>query len=210
MLSTAVEKNKSKKLLLNLAILASHAYKLIEWKKFPGVAAMRKKTKNMVVIIFFLFSLLGGNLAGAADEASLPAALQTYAAKTGTDPKSFEPRQTAFVDLNGDGVKDALLLLQGPAWCGSGGCTMLVFQGVPGGFKFVSRSTLIRAPLLVSATKSKGWRDLVVEISGGGGSTPKRVALKFNGRNYPLNPSVQPALPKKPPLQGETVFQAES
>ncbi len=170
---------------------------------------MLKNTKITIVIISLVLSLLVGNWAEAAGEESLAAALQAYADKTGAEVKSFEPRQTAFVDLNGDGVKDALLLLQGPTWCGSGGCTMLVFQGIRDGFKFVSHSTLIRGPLLVSAAKTRGWRDLVVEVAGGG-TTPKKVALKFDGCKYPLNPSVQPALPEDAPLPGETVFKPGS
>jgi len=171
---------------------------------------MLKKKRISVFFITLVLSFIGGTLAGGATaEESLTAALQAYAAKTSADPKSFEPRQTAFVDLNGDGIKDALLLLQGTAWCGTGGCTLLVFQGARDGFTFISSSSLIRGSLLVSTATTNGWRDLVVDVSGGG-MAPKKVALKFNGRTYPLNPSVQPALPKNAACQGETVFQPES
>jgi hypothetical protein len=170
---------------------------------------MLEHTKITMVTISLVLSLLVGTPAAAAEQESLTVALQAYANKTGAEVKSFEPRQTAFVDLNGDGVKDALLLLQGPTWCGSGGCTMLVFQGVQGGFKFISRTTLISGPLLVSTAMTKGWRDLVVEVAGGGRS-PKKVALKYNGSKYPLNPSLQPALPKNASFPGETLFQPES
>ncbi len=168
---------------------------------------MGKKICLAMIVIVLACSCVKTVGAGEAPQAeALAAALQAYATKTGDDVKTFEPRQTAFMDLNGDGVKDALVLLEGRDWCGSGGCTLLVLKGVKDGFKFVSRSTLIRGPLLVSDKKSKGWSDLVVDVSGGG-MPPKKVALKFNGRKYPLNPSVQPALPPKAALTGETVFQ---
>jgi len=128
-------------------------------------------------------------------------ALRAYLAKTGDDPKSANPHQTAQVDLNGDGRQDALVLLQNPYWCGTGGCTMLVFKGTKSGFEFVSRSSLIRSPVLVSETKTHGWRDFIVEVSGSG-ATPRRVALKYTGSKYPLNPSTQPPLPKKQPVKG--------
>lgn len=108
------------------------------------------------------------------------------------------------MDLNGDGVKDALVL-QRPSWCGTGGCTLLLSKGHKDNFTIVSRSTLVRGPLLVSDHRTKGWRDLVLEVSGGG-KAPKKVALKFNGRKYPLNPPVLPALPKDAQVSGETVF----
>jgi putative lipoprotein len=143
---------------------------------------------------------------GADSPDSLNQALLAYFAKTGTDPKYINPRQAAKVDLNGDGYPDALVLLQNPMYfCGTGGCTMLVFKGTKSGFEFVSRSTLIRGPVLVSETKTHGWRDLIVEVSGGG-MPPKKVALKYTGSKYSLNPSTLPELPKNQPLKGTKVF----
>lgn len=36
--------------------------------------------------------------------------------------------QTRLYDLNQDGIDDAVVLLSGMEWCGSGGCTLLVFR----------------------------------------------------------------------------------
>jgi hypothetical protein len=139
-------------------------------------------------------------------KSDLNQALLAYLAKTKTDPKYINPHQTAQVDLNGDGHQDVLVLLQNPMYfCGTGGCTMLVFKGTKPGFEFVSRSTLIRGPVLVSETKTHGWRDLIVKVSGGG-IAAKQVALKYSGSKYPLNPSTLPALPKNQPLKGKKVF----
>ena len=133
-------------------------------------------------------------------------ALLAYLAKKGDDPKYADPHKTAQIDLNGDGIQDALVLMENPMYfCGTGGCTMLVFKGTKSGFEFVSRSSLIRSPVLVSDAKTHGWRDLLVEVSGGG-ATPKKVALKFTGSKYPLNPSTQPPLPKKQPFKGTKAF----
>jgi hypothetical protein len=136
-------------------------------------------------------------------------ALLAYLAKTGVDKKYVDPHRTAHVDLNGDGLQDALVLLENPMYCGTCGCTMLVFKGTKSGFEFVSRSTCIRSPVLVSDTRTHGWRDLIVEVSGGG-VAPKQAALKYTGSKYPLNPSTLPALPKKQPLKGTKVLQDES
>jgi hypothetical protein len=136
-------------------------------------------------------------------------ALLAYLAKTGVDPKYANPHQTARIDLNGDGRQDAIVLLESPIYfCGTGGCTMLVFKGTPSGFEFVSRSTLIRGPVLVSDTNTHGWRDLIVEVSGGG-IAPKQVALKYTGSEYPPNPSTLPPLPKDQPLKGAKVFEGK-
>jgi putative lipoprotein len=142
-------------------------------------------------------------------KSDLDHALFAYLVKTGDDPQYANPHQTAQIDLNGDGHQDALLLLQNPIYfCGTGGCTMLVFKGTQSGFEFVSRSTLIRGPVLVSETKTRGWRDLIVEVSGGG-IAPKQVALKYTGSKYPMNPSTLPALPKNQLLKGTKIFQGK-
>jgi putative lipoprotein len=162
------------------------------------------------ILILILCSAITFGAAAAVPAAeppdSLNRALLAYLAQQGIDPQNLNPHQTALIDLNGDGRQDALVLLQNPIYfCGTGGCTLLVFQGTKSGFKFVSTTALIRSPVLVSDTRTHGWRDLIVEVSGGG-IAPKRVALKYTGRKYPLNPSTLPPLPKNQPLTGTKVL----
>lgn len=109
------------------------------------------------------------------------------------------------IDLNGDGTLDAIVVLIGSYWCGSGGCTMKVFHGHDRHFHPVSTSTLIRTPITVSDRKTNGWRDLIVEVSGGG-IKPKKVALKYDGKKYPLNPSTLPEISSKTVIKGKVLF----
>lgn len=95
-------------------------------------------------------------------------------------------------DLDGDGVAEKLLLMQGPAWCGSGGCTLLVLEQAGTTFKQRARVSVTRAPIRVAPTTSHGWHDLVVRV-GGGGSGARDAVLRFNGARYPGNPTVPPA-----------------
>lgn len=97
----------------------------------------------------------------------------------------------ALVDLNDDGTQDAIVLLEGSAWCGSGGCTMLVLQGRDNGYAKVSRSTVTNPPIRVAESRHQGWRDLIVDSDGA-----SRV-MRFAGQGYPLNPSMQPAAEQK-------------
>lgn len=113
--------------------------------------------------------------------------------------------EVEYVDLNDNGRDDALVLLTSQNWCGSGGCTLLVFEGSTQGFEFVSRSTVVNKPIVVSETRTSGWRDLIVTIGGGGGSSGQ-VALKFNGETYPVNPSMQPLLDGNQPIRGLAAF----
>jgi uncharacterized protein len=114
-----------------------------------------------------------------------------------------------YVDLNGDSTLDAIVILSGSYWCGTGGCTMLVFTGQGSTFKLLSRSSLVRPPLTVAETKTKGFRDLILDVSGGG-MPAKKVALKFDSTGYPENPSDQPALPKNAKILGKVLFPPNS
>jgi len=99
----------------------------------------------------------------------------------------------AFVDLNDDAIADAVVLFEGPYWCGSGGCTMEIYRGTKGGFTFVSRSTITLPPIRVSGEKRNGWKTLIVVSRGTG-----PVLLRFTGGRYPSTSSF---LPRATPSQ---------
>lgn len=136
-----------------------------------------------VWVVFFL--LLAPPLYARDEPPGLSAAVQAFAEKRG-DPV-LPPFRHALTDLDGDSRDDAVVLLQGRNWCGSGGCTLLVFRGTNGDFAFVSGSTITREPIRISTDKRKGWKTLIVYSKGKGD-----VLMRFNGKRYPLNPSSQP------------------
>jgi hypothetical protein len=130
--------------------------------------------------------------AAAASRAEEPAAL-TAALRAHFDlaEGAITPQHRyALVDLDGDGLPDAVVLVLDRAYCGSDGCTLEVFRGTTDGFSFVSGSTLCRAPIRVTRETSHGWRTLIVATKRGGD-----VLMRFDGRRYPLDPSLQPKAP---------------
>jgi len=94
--------------------------------------------------------------------------------------------RTVLHDLNADGIEDAIVYMTDPYYCGSAGCTMLVFQGTEEGYTHLSSSTIVQLPLSVVETE-EGWKDLIVYAKGTG-----LVRLKGSEQGYPLNPSMQP------------------
>ena len=77
------------------------------------------------------------------------------------------------------------------SWCGSGGCTVLVFETVTGddvdelgAFRPAAEISLMHGPVEVSKTTHEGWADLIVEKADG-----QRVALRFDGETYPQSPA---------------------
>jgi hypothetical protein len=49
----------------------------------------------------------------------------------------------AFVDLNGDGVNEAIVYVIGRSWCGTGGCNMLILARDGNSWKEVTRDTSV-------------------------------------------------------------------
>jgi hypothetical protein len=94
------------------------------------------------------------------------------------------------VVLNDDGIDDAVVLITNQAYCGSGGCSLVIFKGIAGGFKLISSSPITREPIRLSPEKRDGWHTLSVLVDGGG-VEPGQVLMRFNGTSYPNNPSMQ-------------------
>ncbi|GDY25291.1 membrane protein [Agarivorans sp. Toyoura001] len=108
-------------------------------------------------------------------------------------------------DLNGDGKDEIISYVD---WCGSGGCSLLIFEAKDNNHRFLSKTTLVHTPFFLATSSNARWQDLLIQVSGGG-ATPGLRLLRFDGLSYPLNPSVQPEAPSPAPLSGIT-FQAEA
>jgi hypothetical protein len=108
------------------------------------------------------------------------------------------------IDLNDDGKAEVVVYLVGSYTCGSGGCTTLIFTQTGQDYRLISRHTVVNAPILVTPQKTAGWKDLVILVSGGG-ATRQYTRTRFNGRTYPGNPSVQPAVSANTTLRGQAL-----
>ena len=106
------------------------------------------------------------------------------------------------VDLNSDRQPDAIVAVLDQSSCGTGGCPMLIFKGDGrGGYQLVTEMSVSRPPLIVLKIKTRGWNDLVMYVSGGG-IKPYYSLLKFDGKTYPENPTVEPEIPKRTRVKG--------
>jgi hypothetical protein len=99
---------------------------------------------------------------------------------------------TAWADLNGDGRPEAIVYVLAGAYCGTGGCALLVLTRAGHRWRKVADMTIVNPPVRLLATSSHGWRDLAVTVAGGGARAHEAL-IAFNGRAYPSNPSMPPA-----------------
>ncbi len=102
------------------------------------------------------------------------------------------------IDLNGDGLRDAIILFKLPHrhWCGWDGCGMVVFKASRKDFAPLSAISGVRGPIYVSQVTHKGWRDIIIRTSGTN-LRDKNVLMRFNGTGYPNSPMLAPTLKAK-------------
>lgn len=94
-------------------------------------------------------------------------------------------------DLNDDGSPEVIVHIVGPQVCGSGGCETLVFRQKADALALVAEVTLTRPPVIVAEATTHGWHDLGVAV-GGGGASGGYARLRYDGEQYPSNPTVAP------------------
>lgn len=103
---------------------------------------------------------------------------------------SFSRRFIFFkYDLNDDNMKEIFVGLTGPYFCGSGGCTILLMDNNGG---VITSFSVTGYPVIVAGSITNGWKDLILY------SGRKNHLVKFDGKKYPSNPSVQPAFNETP------------
>lgn len=88
-------------------------------------------------------------------------------------------------DLNGDSRKEIFAGLTGPYFCGSGGCTIILLDNQG---NEITDFTVSDYPVVIDNNKSNEWKDLFILSNG------KYHIMKFDGKKYPSNPSVQTEL----------------
>ena len=105
---------------------------------------------------------------------------------------------SAWADLNGDGRPEAFVYLISGAYCGSGGCNLMIFTPAGRSWRAVADMSVTNPPIRVLDSRTRGWNDISVLVAGGG-SRGYTALLAFNGTSYPDNPSVARALRRAVP-----------
>ena len=129
--------------------------------------------------------------------------LQDYVSKSGQD--KVTRYFAASVSLRDDTTLQVIVYLTNDGWCGSVGCTALILEPKDFDFRVVTKITATRLPIRLLSTKTNGWHDLAVHVQGGGVEQAYEVKLSFDGKSYPLDPSVPPAQPVTTEIAGEVI-----
>ncbi len=115
----------------------------------------------------------------------------------------------AAADLDRDGQSEWVVHVAGPSVCGTGGCNTHVFsQASDGTLELVTTVSVSRPPVVSADTRTNGWRDLVVRVSGGGILPGHDARLRYDAAtgSYPANPTVAPAERIEGPVEGDVLI----
>ena len=123
-------------------------------------------------------------------------AVNTYFKIHRTDPHNTHFNSVTY-DLNGDKIKDAIVLLD---WCSENGCEMLIFEGTGNGYRFSSRVSPVKAPIVLARDQHFLWQSLLTEKQG------KTIKLDFDGISYPDSTDNSPSASKLDESTGIVLF----
>ncbi len=140
------------------------------------------------------------------DQDSLEGFLRKYLREQNSNEYTTTQYSAAGVKLHGDTSRQVIVYLRGNGWCGSGGCTMLVLAPKRHSYRVISKTSITRLPIRTLKSRTNGWHDIGVWVQGGGIQRGYEAKLSFDGKQYPSNPSVPPAIKLTVKANGEVVI----
>ena len=151
-------------------------------------------SRRLAVLSIAAFAAIGATGAGqpgaqqdaGTEAATLHASLWNYISARWGPPDSETRYRAAFIDLNDDGRREAVVLMDGPYWCGSGGCSLWVLTPRGRSWRMVTQATIMNPPIRVLPSRRHGWSELSAMVDDVAGPHYE-ARLSVNGR---LNPTV--------------------
>lgn len=112
----------------------------------------------------------------------------------------------AEVNLDAKGPNQVIVYLMGGGWCGSGGCTTLILSRYNSSYRVITKVSVTRPPIRILESRSHGWLDIAVWVQGGGVIPGYECQLRFDGKSYPSNPTVPPAIAARAAMPGRIII----
>jgi hypothetical protein len=86
-------------------------------------------------------------------------------------------------DLDGDGRAEVFVFVMGSIFCGTRGCSLMLFGEDQGRYTLVKEFPDSLPPVIVSPQRTRGWNDLV-RVQSSAGTAPVYVRHSFDGKSY--------------------------
>jgi hypothetical protein len=92
------------------------------------------------------------------------------------------------VDLNDDRKPETLVWLHSAMLGGSSGYTAQIYRSEKEGYNLLWEGTPAWNPVIVSGRKTRGWRNLIMLVGGGGVRPGYWIEVRFDGQSYSSSP----------------------
>lgn len=167
---------------------------------------MKRHAAIFSLFIGLLFGFPGVTTA-ASIEPNLKRFLQTHLTAT-EEVNGFGPVKVTVADPVSISKGRTLIVVYvfGGGYCGSGGCHTVVLEKLGQQFRIIGEIGVSHKPVRLLATSSHGYPDLGVQVRGGGLWPGYEARLRYNGKNYPSNPTRVPAEPAKSGADGKILL----
>lgn len=152
--------------------------------------------KNLsLILLIILMSSISIGCSPTKDNSKANPSLEEAILKETKATQSDENRYVYFYeDLDNDKDYETIAYLWGKDFSGNGGATMLVFDEKDDKYEFISKTTLVNMPMMISENSTNGYNDIIVTVSGGGIKEDYNTVLQYGKDGYPLNASIQPQI----------------
>jgi hypothetical protein len=178
-----ISRNLLKVLILFVSVLGAasngHARSNAIWAKLNGVRYVHSETKRDHALEKAILI----SIPGYSDEIRQ---IQRY--DPNLVPTSFIRYFYNRVDLNDDGQQEVLVWLHGLTVGGSSGYTTQIYRRVRNDYFLLWESEQTWNPIIVSTRRTRGWRNLIMLVAGGGVRPGFWTEVRFNGAEYPADP----------------------
>ncbi|MBF2022336.1 MAG: hypothetical protein IGR93_20145 [Hydrococcus sp. C42_A2020_068] len=110
------------------------------------------------------------------------------------------------VDLNSDRRSEVIIYAVGSSICGSGGCTLYVFEPRGATYSLIAKIPTTTNPIIISDEKTNGWNDLII-LTEGGSLPPNYWRIRFDGNTYVDNRyTAESEIPDRTTITGKAVI----
>ena len=103
-----------------------------------------------------------------------------------------DPKEIRYIsrraDLNNDGRAEILVWVPTTDFGGTSGYPLLIFRDGGRRVRLIAKFDQVWTPLIIARASRHGWRDVVLQM-GGGGPPMEYVVFRHDGRRYPDDPS---------------------
>ncbi|HVZ30419.1 MAG TPA: hypothetical protein VG839_08500 [Asticcacaulis sp.] len=163
---------------------------------------------KLIMVMAMVVGLGGASLTEAQAAEPMPNVLRHFLQDelkktTGGQPEMDTVVHWATVPL-ANGGQEFVILLSGDGWCGTGGCTLFVYEAAGASFKEIGHSPAVRQPIRVLDTVTNGRPDLGAWRSWSD-TQAYETRILFNGRRYLMEKEAVSKARSKP-MAGETLI----